>query len=161
MSAMRLVENAKIVVGAVPIDTTGAAVTGDYVSMKGYTHLTIVIMQGAWAGGTPAVTLKQATDVAGTGEKALSFSYYWAGTALTDDQYAKTTVSSDTYNLAATANKVNVIEVDASSLDADNGFDCVRLGIASPGANADLIAVLYVLTGTRYPQAITPAAISD
>lgn len=161
MSAMRLVENAKIVVGAVPIDTTGAAVTGDYVSMKGYTHLTIVIMQGAWAGGTPAVTLKQATDVAATGEKALSFTKYWSGTALTDDQYAATTVSSDTYNLAATANKVNIIEVDASSLDVDNGFDCVRLGIASPGANADLIAVLYILTGARYPQAVTNAAISD
>jgi hypothetical protein len=93
MSNMRLIENAKIVVGAVPIDTTGAAVTGDYVSLKGYAHLTIVIMQGAWAGGTPAVTLKQATDVAATGEKALSFTKYYSGTALTDDQYAANTVS--------------------------------------------------------------------
>jgi hypothetical protein len=42
-------------------------------------------------------------------------------------------VSSDTYNLTATANKVNIIEVDASSLDVDNGFDCVRVGIATPG----------------------------
>lgn len=161
MANMRLLENAKIVVGAVPIDTTGAAVTGDYVSMKGYTHLTVIIMQGAWAGGTPAVTLKQATDVAGTGEKALSFTKYFAGVALTDDLYAATTVSSDTYNLAATANTVNIIEVDASSLDVDNGFDCVRLGIATPGSNADLIAVLYVLTGTRYPSSDTPTAIAD
>lgn len=161
MSNMRLVENAKVVVGAVPVDTTGAAVTGDYVSMKGYTHLTVIIMQGAWAGGTPAVTLKQATDVSATGEKALSFTKYWSGTAQTNDQYAATAVVSDTFNLSATANKVSIIEVNASDLDIDNGFDCVRVGIASPGANADLIAVLYVLTGARYPQAITPAAISD
>lgn len=161
MANMRLLENAKIVVGAVPIDTTGAAVTGDYVSLKGYSHLTVIIMQGAWAGGTPAVTLKQASDVAGTGEKALGFTKYFAGTALTDDLYAATTVSSDTYNLANAANGVNIIEVDASSLDVDNGFDCVRVGIASPGANADLIAVLYVLTGTRYPQSDPPTAIAD
>jgi len=161
MSNMRFIENAKPVVMAVPIDTTGAAVSGDYVSMKGYTHLTIVIMQGAWAGGTPAVTLKQATDVAATGEKALSFSKYWSGTALTDDQYAATAVVSDTFNLTATANKVTILEVNASDLDVDNGFDCVRVGIASPGANADLICVLGILTGTRYPQATTQAAISD
>jgi hypothetical protein len=43
----------------------------------------------------------------------------------------------------------------------DGGFDCVRVGIATPGSNADLICVLYILSGARYPQAITPAAISD
>lgn len=163
MSAMRFGENCKIVVGAVPIDTTGAAVTGDYVSMKGYTHLTITIMQGAWAGGTPAVTLLQATDVAASGAKALGIAYYWQGVALTNDTYTKTAVVADTFNLPAVANTVTVLEVDASSLDVDNSFDCVRLGIASPGANADLIAVHYVLSGSRYPQAQTPtpSAIID
>jgi hypothetical protein len=161
MANMRFIENNKIVVGAVPIDTTGAAVVGDYVCLKGYSHLTVVIVQGAWAGGTPAVTLKQATDVAATGEKALGFTKYYKGTALTDDNYEAITVSSDTYTLTATANLVNIIEVDASSLDVDNGFDCVRLGIATPGSNADLIAVLYILSGARYPQADPLTAIAD
>ncbi len=163
MSAMRLLENAKIVVGAVPIDTTGAAVAGDYVSLKGYSHLTVVIMQGAWAGGTPAVTLKQNTNVGNSpaDEKALSFTKYWTGVALTDDTYSAVAVVSDTFNLTATANTVTILEVDASSLDVDNGFDCVRLGIASPGSNADLVAVLYILTGARFPQSDTPSAIVD
>lgn len=161
MSAMRLVENCKVVVGAVPIDTTGAAVDGDYVSLKGYSHCTIIIMQGAWAGGTPAVTLVQATDVSGTSEKALGFDYYWLGTALTDDNYAKTAVTSDTYNLAATANRVNIIEIEASDLDIDNGFDCLAIDIASPGSNADLISVVYILSGTRYPMADPITAIAD
>lgn len=161
MAATRFLENNKVVIGAVPIDTTGAAVTGDYVSLKGYSHMTVIIVQGAWAGGTPAVTLKQATDVSGTGEKALSFTKYFNGTALTDDTYASNTVSSDTYNLAATANTVNIIEIDANSLDVDNSFDCVRVGIASPGSNADLICVVYILSGTRYPGADTPTAIVD
>ncbi len=163
MANMRFQENNKIVVGAVPIDTTGAAVTGDYVCLKGYTHLTIVIMQGAWAGGTPAVTLKQATNVGNTlsDEKALSFTKYYVGTALTDDNYAAVAVASDTYSLTATANLVNIIEVDASSLDRDNGFDCVQCKIASPGSNADLIAVLYILSGARYPQSDPLSAIAD
>jgi len=148
-----LVENGQIEVGAVPIDTTGAAVTGDYVSMKDFSHLTITIMQGAWAGGTPAVTLKQATDVAASGEKALGFTKYWTKVGLTGTTYTETAVTSNTYNLGAVANTINVIEVDAADLDVDGGFDCVRLGIATPGANADLIAVHYLLTGARYPQA--------
>lgn len=141
----RLLEMLHPVVGAVPIDTTGAAVTGDYVNMSKYRRLLICIIQGAWAGGTPAVTLKQATDAAGTGEKALSFTEYWSGTALTDDTYARTAVSSDTFNLTATANTFTFIEVHQNDLDKDNDFDWVRVGIATPGANADLIAVLYIL----------------
>lgn len=152
-----LVENAAIEIGAVPIDTTGAAVTGDYVSMKGFDHLTIIISQGAWAGGTPAVTLKQASDVAGTGEKALSFAWRWTKVALTGTTYTKTAVTSDTFNLPATANTINVLEIDAASLDGDGGFDCVRLAIATPGANADLIAATYILSEPRFAQ----ATISD
>lgn len=161
MSNMRFTQNSKYVPMSVPIDTTGAAVTGDYVSMKGYTHLTIFIQQGAWAGGTPAVTLKQATDVAGTSEKALSFTKYWTGVALTADLLTEVAVVSDTFNLTAVANTFTVLEVDVSSLDIDNSFDCVRLAIASPGANADLIATHGILTGTRYPQASPPSAIID
>lgn len=141
----RLLESLKIVKAAVPIDTTGAAVTGDYVNMKYWRRLMIVISQGAWAGGTPAVTLKQASDVAATGEKALAFTEYWQGTALTDDIYAKTAVVSNTFNLPATANTVTIIEIHQQDLDVNNSFNCVRVGIASPGSNADLIDVTYVL----------------
>lgn len=153
---MRIVENMAIEVGAVPIDTTGAAVTGDYVSLRDYGKLVITICQGAWAGGTPAVTLKQATDVAGTSEKALSFSWRWTKVALTGTTFTKTAVSSDTFNLPAVANTINVIEVDATDLDVANGFDCVRLAIASPGANADLVCVHYLLAAPRFRGANPP-----
>lgn len=161
MPGYRGVENSKYISAVVPIDTTGAGADGDWVSLKGYSHATIIIQQGAWAGGTPAVTVQQATTVAGGSAKALSFANYWAGTALTDDNYAKTTVSSDTYNLANAANGVNIIEIDSSALDVDGGFDCIRVRVASPGANADLISCLYHLHGTRYPDADPPSAIVD
>jgi hypothetical protein len=157
----RLVDNVGIEAAAVPIDTTGAAVTGDYYSLKNYNHITFIIVQGAWAGGTPAVTLKQATDVAGTSEKALSFTKYWVKTGLTGTTFTETAVSSDTFNLAATANRITVIEVDAATLDTNNGFDCVRVGIASPGSNADLICVVAILSGARYPSALMQDAKVD
>lgn len=157
----RLIDNYGIEVAAVPVDTTGAAVTGDYYSLKNYNHVTFIILQGAWAGGTPAVTLKQATAVAGTGEKALSFTKYWTKTGITGTTYTETTVASDTFNLPATANTITVIEVDAASLDVSGGFDCVRVGVASPGSNADLIAVVAILGGPRFAQALMPDAKVD
>lgn len=144
---MMSIEAGKWVVGAVPIDTTGAAVTGDYVNMKHWRKLAIVIQQGAWAGGTPAVTVKQATDAANSlsDEKAVSFTSKWSWTGLTSDTPVKATVSSDTFNLSSTANTTTVIEIDAQDLDIANGFTHVRVGIATPGSNADLICVMYYL----------------
>ena len=158
---MNLLECCGIEVAAVPIDTTGAAVTGDYYSMKDYGHITFIITQGAWAGGTPAVTIKQATDVAGTDEKALNLDWYWVQTGLTGTGYTKTAVTSDTFNLAATANRITVIEVEADSLDTTGGFDCVRLGVASPGSNADLISAVAILSQPRYSGATTSDAKVD
>jgi hypothetical protein len=148
-----LVENGQIEVGAVPIDTTGAACAGDYVSMKDFSHLTITIMQGAWAAGTSAVTLAQATTVAAGGTKALGFTKRWTKVALTGTTYTETAVASNTFNLPNVANTINVLEIDAADLDVDGGFDCVMVNCATPGANADLIAIHYLLTGARYPQA--------
>lgn len=161
--ANTLVENCAIEVGAVPVDTTGAAVTGDYVSLKNYAHLTVIITQGAWAGGTPAVTMKQATDVANSAsdEKALEIDYYWTKTGLTGTTWTRTAITSDTFNLTATANTITVLEIDASDLDSDGGFDCCRVGIASPGANADLIAVVYILSQPRFAQAQIPDSKVD
>lgn len=157
---LHLHENAKLVVGQVPLDITGAGFNGDWVSLKNYRCCNIVLMCGAWAGGTAAVTVEQATAVAGTSNKAVSFAYKWEGTALTDDNLARVAVTSDTFNLD-TANEFHVIPIFASMLDADNGFDCVRVVVATPGANADLAACLYILTQPRYSQADPPSAIVD
>ncbi len=145
MSHDLLVEQKSIETAIAPIDITGAATQGDWISLKQYGHLTIVLIQGAWAGGTPAVTLEQATAVAGTGNKTLGFTKRWTQVGLTGTGYTETAVTSDTFNLPAVANTINVLEVSASDLDTANDFDCVSVLVASPGANADLLAVLYLV----------------
>ena len=154
-----LVEQIKFIRAAEPKSYISAAMADKYVSLKNYDMLTIKISTGAWAGGTAAVTLTQATAVAGTGAKALPFTDYWDDLTTTDTLAKKAAVS-NTFNLG-TANKSFVIHVDAAMLDVSGGFDCVTLGIASPGANADFYNVEYILSGSRYQQAVPPSAIVD
>ena len=156
-----LVELMGIEISNVPKDITGSAQSGDWFSLKNYSHITFIISQGAWAGGTPAVTLAQATAVAGTSEKALAFTKRWTKVADTGTVWVETAVTSNTFNLPATANTINLIEVESAELDTDGGFDCVQLEIATPGSNADLLCAIAILSGARYPQAITQDAKVD
>ena len=158
----KFLESNQFDVVAVPINTTGAAVSGDWIDLKEAAGIVLYIAQGAWAGGTPAVTLNQATSVSGGSSKALSFTEAWNKTGLSNTAWAAVTVTSDTFNLTATANKVTAIEIGVDQLDRDNAFTCVQLAIASPGANADLIAAVAILYGIRnqaYPTLIDAATV--
>jgi hypothetical protein len=131
---------------------TGAAGDAAYVSMKGFRRATIIvdITNGTTVTGT-AVTLKQATAVAGTGEKALAFTRMLAnidvaaGQAMTETAVASSTFTSDTTNSKRLR---YLIEVDSEQLDIAGGFDCLRVdgagGVNSTGQ------VSYILWGARY-----------
>lgn len=143
----QLIECAKFIQAIPPVDTTGAGKDGLWVSMKNFNRLAVVLQSGTWAGGTAAVTLEQATDSAGTGAKALAFTKYlkaYDTDDAVDDTSVSVDVASNTYTLGDNHN-VQVIEVKAGDLDIANGFAFVRVRSATPGANADLLAALYIL----------------
>jgi len=158
---MLFVEQNKLIGASAPADMSGKAMTAKYVSMKNYGHLTVVIKTGAWAGGTAAVTMVESTDVTNSLSDAqnLNLDYVWTGT-VASGALTKTAVTSDTFNLAA-ANSFYVIELDADELDVDDGFDCVTVAIASPGANSDFYSVDYILSEPRYAGATPLTAITD
>jgi hypothetical protein len=158
---MILSERNKIVFGLAPVDITGAAKTGVYVSMKNYRHLAIIIQCGV-LGATAAVTLKQAKTVAGTDEKALSFTkYYISGVLGSSDALTEVAVASNTFDISATGDgKLIIIDVDADSLDVNNGFDCVNVNIANPGTSS-FLSILEILTEPRYANDAMPSAIVD
>ncbi len=160
---MRLIDNVKFVTGCNPAALATTAGDGDYVSLKGYSNLAVVItVLNATTVTGGAVTLKQATDVAGTSEKALAFSKMWANTdTAASDTLTETAVSSDTFTTSTTNSKPlkYVIEVDAETLDVDNGFDCVRVDVASM-ANA-VGNVEYILYGAREKSPVARSAITD
>src|SRR5512139_2669392 len=68
------------IISGVPLDTQGASgLSTPYVSMKGYQRATVVFIGAAGTGTDAAIiTLLQASAVAGTGEKALNVTEYWA-----------------------------------------------------------------------------------
>lgn len=145
----RIVERTLIEGAVAPVNITGAGADGDWVSMAHGRRLAIILLTGAWAGGTSAVTLEQATSAAGAGAKALSLAEYWSKTGYgATTVFARVAVAGDTFNLSA-ANKVHVIEVDAAELDVNAGFTHVRVRAASPGANNDYLAIAYVWIDAR------------
>lgn len=161
MANNRLVDNAKIVFGAPAKDYSGAANTEKYVSLENYNHCTIILQCGAWAGGTAAVTVNQATDTAAASAKALGFGIQFTNRSNTStDTLVETTVTSNTFNLN-TANAVYVIELDAATLDVRNSFNSIAVEIGSPGVNADLYSVTYILSQPRYASQVSsmPSAL--
>lgn len=56
-----------------PQDLNDAAVDSEYFFMGNYPHATVYIMTGDTVGGTFVITLNEATDNAGTGEQALTY----------------------------------------------------------------------------------------
>jgi len=156
-----LVENFKFVTGLAPIAPSTS--TPDYVSMKNYDRMTIVILaDNATSVTGSAITVKQASAVAATGEKALAFTTMWKNidTGATDT-LVETAVTSNTFTTDTTnaKNLMYVIEVKASDLDVANGFDCVRAGTGDTVAS--VVSVLYLMWNTRYAKATPPSAILD
>lgn len=158
---MNIIESLGFEVALLPKDITGAAQVGDYVSLKNYQGCLVLLTQGAWAAGTSAVTLEQATAVAGTATKALSFAKRWTKVGVTGTTWVETAVVADTFDLPNVANTMNAIYVPAASLDVDGAFDCITVKLGTPGANADLVSAVYILDGARYAGAVMPDSKTD
>lgn len=157
----RFVDTIKVVQGLAPI--TPSTSTPDYVSLKNYDRMAIVINvdNGTTVTGS-AISLRQATDVSDGSGKALAFSTMWANTDTgAADTLVETAVTSDTFTTDATnaKNLVYVIEINSSSLDRANGFDCVRL-VTGNGANM-VLGAMYYLYDARYKSPIAVSAITD
>lgn len=147
---VRLVDRCPIIWATEPKNWTGAASTSVWINTKNAQHVTFIIFSGAWAGGTAAVTLNQATDTSGTSSKALAFSTMFTNVAaVTSEILVSTAVVSNTFNLD-TANAIWVIEVDPRSFDLANNFVTVQLAVASPGANADIYGAIAIGSIMRY-----------
>jgi len=131
----------------------GGAVTGDFISLKNYGGVSIIIQIDVTSGATDSsITLEQAKDVTDSGSvsKALEFDYMWANLDTeTSDALVKTAVVSDTFEAGGvTKSCLYVIEVKAEDLDVDNGYDCLQV-LSGAVATANL-AILYVLHTPRY-----------
>lgn len=151
----RLDEQVQTVVAAAGLLLTSTLGDTTYVSMKNFARarITIVIADGTTVTGS-AITLKQATAIAGTSEKALAFTRMLANTDYAASKtMVETAVTSNTFTTQTMNSKdsVYIIDVDASDLDIANGFDCFRVDCTGHAATASRgCAVIYDLYGAKY-----------
>lgn len=165
-----LVESGQLVSGFVPIDLQTGANDGDWVSLKNYNHVALVLFKAVGTSGDdPTLTIEQATDVAGGSAKALDFTDIFtkqgADLASVGTWTKVTQASGNTYTDATSAElqAIWVVEFDGADLDVAGGFDCVRGRVADIGGNAQLGAMLYVLSEPRFGNdaEAMPSAIVD
>jgi len=123
-----------------------------YVSMKGYDRLAIIIdVTNATTVTGGAVTLQQATAVAGTSEKPLAFTRMLANVDVATSQaLVETAVVSNTFTTNTTNSRRlrYVLDVKASDLDVANGFDCVRVDVTAMANATGMVS--YILYGPKY-----------
>jgi hypothetical protein len=151
----RLDEHVATIVAAAGLLLTSTLGDTLYVSLKNHRKIQIVILiaDGTTVTGS-TITLKQATAVAGTSEKALAFTRMLANTDYAASKtMVETAVTSNTFTTQTTNSKdsLYIIEVDAEDLDVANGFDCIRVDCTGHAATASRgCVVLYNLFGARY-----------
>jgi hypothetical protein len=151
----RLDEQVTPVVAAAGLLLTSTLGDTMYVSMKHYrrAQVIIVIADGTTVTGAD-VTLKQATAIAGTSEKALGFTRILKAADLAAAKtLVETAVTGNTFTTQAVNSKdsIYIIDIDSESLDVANGFDCFRVDCTAHAATTPRGAVvLYNLYGARF-----------
>jgi hypothetical protein len=145
----QLINQVHPVVGSFPQAATSIA--GDYISLKNYGGVSILLLVDNTSGTDDgAVTLTQATSVAGGSAKALGFDWVYVNEDTeTSDALTKTAVTSNTFDASGVEKSaLYVIEIKAEDLDVDGGFDCLRLNMATvTNGNS---AVVYLLHTPRF-----------
>jgi len=158
---MRFTKDAYHVVQALEPAADAAGRSSQYISLKGTGKVLVVVQVAQGAANTVAITLQQATVVAGTDTKAIEANVpIWANedTATNDTLTAQTAAKAFTTS-AAQKNKLVVFEVDpALILDHAGGFDC--LGFTTGASDAgNITAGVFVLGDLRYAPA--GSAVTD
>lgn len=139
----------------------GAAITGDYVSLKNATEAYIYVNINQANAATVAITVEQATDVAGTNSKAITNVVpIWANqdTVASDTLVRQTDAVSFTTS-AATKQKMVIFKIDPALLDVAGGFTSITVKTGASNA-ANITSALYLLDSKRN-QATPPSMIVD
>jgi len=154
-----LPEVTKIVEAITP--QAGAAITGDYVSLKNVHRAFVVVHVNQAEVNTMAISIEQATVVAGGDTKVITNVVpIWANEdCAASDALVRQTDAVNFTTSAAQKHKVVVFQIDPSILDLANGFDCITVKTGASNAG-NLTSAMYYLC-ERYQQATPPAAITD
>ncbi len=157
-------EGANLEAAFVPVDLSAAANNGQWVSLTEYQRCVAVLFAAAGtAADDPVLSVNQATDNAGTGAKALSFTRIRQKSGATvpgiDTIVSQSAAGSYTATGTAAQQKIIAIEIQASDLDVANSFTHVQLSVAK-AAHPQLGSAFYILLDPRHGQAIPASPLT-
>lgn len=135
--------------------------TGSWVSLKGAKRAWLCFYTDQGNAATIAVSINQASAVAGTGSKVITNTLpIWANQdAATNSIWTKATDAVNFTTSAAVKKKLVVFELDPATLDIASGFDCVTL--ITGASNAANITSGFALIEPRLMQATVVDAMLD
>ena len=165
---MMLPQNAKIVQAFLPAH--GAALTGDWVSVKNYHKAMLIVTVATGASDVATViAVDKATSVAAANESTgITLNNFWtiesiSATAPASDLMTKGTAAAY-ISIGATQQSLGhmaVADIDCGELpDSSYEYDCLQANISSSNA-AHFIGAVWVLYEPRYAQSPPPTAITD
>lgn len=149
-------------VNLLPPAADAAGRTSVYVSLKGCAGKAFIVAhvnQGTAAQVT--LTPLQASDVSGTGSKAISaVPISLVADTSVSDAFVAQAVAANFQTSAATKDKIVVFEiVPEACMDIANGFDC--LAIQTSASNAGNITEAKIQILGSYQQATPPSALTN
>jgi hypothetical protein len=157
-----LPENTKIVDGYCANVGGAAAITGDYVSLKGCHKAYVVIKYRQADGNAITWNVTRATNVsAGSAAVMTELMRIWSNLdTATSDLLVERTAAVNYASGAGATNKIVIFEVDPDSLT--DTFDCIAGASTTAIAAAQYVDITYYLI-PRYPGRVltSPSAIID
>jgi len=150
------------IVNAVPAQDINGAFTKssstNYISLKGYSKVTIIIQGGSVADSSFTAQAYQST-VAAVGSAssnsisatAIPLAHYWTNKAgVTATTMVRTTASSSKITLDSTNNAVYIMEYDAKQLNVESSYDCIGMAFAGNSTASTFLSVTAILHDARY-----------
>lgn len=157
-----LPENVKIVEGLTPQVGGAAAVTGDYVSLKGYHKAYVVIHYNQGDATDITWHVKRAINVsAGSAAVFTELMRIWSDLdCATSDLLVERTAAVNYASGAGQTHKIVVFEIDPDSLT--DTFDCIAGCSTTAVAATSTVAIMYYLIPRYAGRVLTsPTAITD
>lgn len=149
MSKQSLAEMIRVVPAIAPI-AGGSARSGDWVSLKGYAGVLIVVNIAMGHAATTAITVDKATAVAGTGNSdSITVNRVWKHTGAIGAAIAYAAVAaaaSFTSSSTGSGQDVYLLDIRADEL---GDYDCVQVELGASNS-ANIVSANYLLYGSRY-----------
>jgi len=140
----------------------GGVITGAYVSLRDAEACFLLAHINQANAATVAITIEQATDVAGTGSKVITNAVpIWVDQDCAATDALIRQVDAVFFTTSATLKrKLVIFQIDPSHLDMNNGFDCITVKTAASDVS-NITAAQYILSDLRYGGSTPPSDIID